>query len=71
MIKRLLNYVGKQTLDIYLFHYFVLASFPMPYIADVLEMNNGLVFSLILIIPLVMVTIASSLALGNYLGAVK
>ena len=71
MIKRLLNYVGKKTLDIYLFHYFVLASFPMPCIADLLENNNGLVFSLILIIPFVMMTIAFSLALGKIFRSSK
>lgn len=71
VVKRLLNYVGKKTLDIYLFHYFVLTSFPMPYIAGVLEKNNGIVFSLILIMPLVMVTIAFSLAMGKIFRSSK
>ena len=67
VIKRLLSYVGKNTLDIYLFHYFVLATFPMPYIAEILDKNNGIVLSLILITPLVVATTVFSLVLGKIL----
>ena len=71
VIKRLLNYVGKNTLDIYLFHYFVLATFPMPYIAEILDKNNGIVLSLILITPLVVATTVFSLVLGKILRSSK
>ena len=67
VIKRILSYVGKNTLDIYLFHYFVLATFPMPYIAEILDKNNGIVLSLILITPLVVATTVFSLVLGKIL----
>lgn len=70
-IKKGLNYVGKNTLDIYIFHYFVLFSFQMPYIANIVENNNGLVISLILILPLVILTIVFSLLLGKIIRSSK
>lgn len=71
MTKRVLNYVGRNTLDIYLFHYFVLASFQMPYVSNILDKNNGIVISLLVIIPLVIVTIVFSLVLGKIIRSSK
>ena len=70
-VKRILEYVGKNTLDIYLFHYFVLTSFQVPYVSSILEKNNGIVISLLVIIPIVIVTIVFSLALGKILRSSK
>lgn len=71
MAKRILIYVGRNTLDIYLFHYFILASFQMPYVLNILDKNNGIVISLLMIIPLVIVTIVFSLVLGKILRSSK
>lgn len=69
--KRILSFIGKCTLDIYLFHYFVISSFRLPFIENILDTNYGWAFSLLLIIPWVIITIGLAVMIGRLIRSSK
>ena len=64
-IKNILDYIGRHTLDIYIFHYFFIATLNISFLSQLLETNNGFTLSLLLILPWVALVITLSLLLGK------
>jgi len=63
----LLDYVGKNTFDIYVFHYFIIGTTSLAFLVPVLTKYNSLVFSIVIILPIVLIVIALSVFIGKIL----
>lgn len=62
-----LRYIGKNTLDIYLFHYFIVASVTLPFIRSFLSAYNSFFLSILILVPIALVIIFCSIMMGKIL----